>query len=129
MLLSLPFRSAGAASVLGYAANYPHEYLERRKAGDKSLRLIVDHTVPLVVMVEPLFELDVDLSREGIRRHLNRWYCLGLLTNAEDVTLNRLGLRSRMPPNWDGDDLTARYREGAIATAAEPNASRLNQHG
>ena len=129
MLLSLPFRSAGAAWVLSYAAENPNKYLELRRAGDKSVRLIVDHAVPLVVMVERLFELGADLSREGIRRHLNRWYLLGLLTNAEDVTLNRLGLRSRIPANWDGDDLTARYREAAIATAAEPNASRLNPHG
>ena len=124
MLLSLPFRSTGADAILRYAAEQPNEYRERREEKDKTVKLIVDHAVPLAVMIRRLFELDSDLSRKGIRKHLERWYCLGLLTDAEDVRLNRIGLRSRMPSNWDGDDLTARYREAEIAAAAvQPNGS------
>ena len=123
MLLSLPFRSTGADAILRYAAEQSDEYRERRKARDKAVKLIVDHAVPLAVMVGQLFKPDTDLSREGIRKHLKRWYCLGVLTDAEDVRLNRLGLRSRMPPGWDGNDLTARYRKAEIEAAAKPSTA------
>ncbi len=123
MLLSLPFRSAGADTILRYAAEQGREYRRRREAKDKAIKLIVDHAVPLAVIVKWLFEPGVDLSRESIRNHLKRWYCLGLLTNDDDEGLNRLGLRSRMPANWDGNDLIARYRETGIASVVEPNAT------
>lgn len=117
MLLSLPFRSIGADAILRYAAEQPSEYRERRKAKDKAVKLIVDHAVPLAVIVGQLFKPDADLSRKGVRKHLMRWYHLGLLTDYEDVELNRIGLRSNMPAHWNGDDLTARYREAGIAAA------------
>ena len=123
MLLSLPFRSTGADTILSYAAERPDEYLERRRVGDKAVRLIVDHAVPVAVIIDQLFGLDADLSREGVRRSLKRFYFLGLLSNAEDVTLNQIGLRSRMPGHWDGNELIARYREAAILKAVEPNAA------
>ncbi len=55
MLLSLPFRSTGADAILRYAAEHANEYRERRKAKDKAVKLIVDHAVPLAVMVGQLF--------------------------------------------------------------------------
>ena len=123
MLLSLPFRSTGADAILRDAAAHPDGYRERRKARDKAVKLIVDHAVPLRVMIEPLFEVTADLSRSSIRNHLERRYYLGLLTNDEDVRLNRLGLRARMPVHWNGNDLTARYREAGITAAHEPTAA------
>jgi hypothetical protein len=122
MLLSLPFRSAGADAILRYAAEQPNEYRERRKAKDKAVKLIVDHAVPIRVMVGQLFVAGAELSRDGIRRHLDRLYCLGLLTDAEDVRLNCCRLRSCMPAEWDGNDLTARYREAGIAPTVQSNA-------
>ncbi len=119
MLLSLPFRSTGADAILCYAAAQPGEYRERRKAKDKAVKLIVDHAVPLDMMKRQLFEAGSDLSRNAVRNHLQRWYHLGLLTDAEDAKLNGLGLRSRMPDSWNGEDLTARYRKAGIAPAIE----------
>jgi hypothetical protein len=117
MLLSLPFVSTGASAILSYAAEQRDEYRMRRKADDKEIRLIVDHAVPLASMIEWLFEPGADLSRNAIRQHLKRWYHLGVLTSSEDATLNRLGLRSKMPDDWDGKDLTARYHQAAIKRA------------
>lgn len=125
MLLSLPFRSTGADAILHYAAEQANKYRERRKMKDKTVKLIVDHAVPLAVIVEEFFKADADLSRAGVRKHLERRYYLGLLTDAEDVRLNRIGLRSHMPANWDGNDLTARYREAGIAAADQPDTSQL----
>ena len=123
MLLSLPFRSAGADAILQYAARHAADYHERRARKDVAVRLMVDHAVPLAVIVQQLFTAGANLSRTGARRHLERWYCLGLLTNAEDAMLNRLGLRSRMPSDWNGEDLTARYREAGIVAAATSDSS------
>lgn len=128
MLLSLPFRSVGADEILQYAVAHPDEYRERRKAKDKAVKLIIDHTVPLAVIVGQLFEVSADLSREGIRTHLKRFYCLGLLSDADDAKLNRLGFRSRMPPGWDGQDLTVRYRTARIAAVYLPQDNKDGEH-
>jgi hypothetical protein len=116
MLLSLPFRSADADVILQLAVERPGEYRERQKAKDSTVRLMVDHAVPLAVMVKQLFRPDADLNKEALRKYLRRWYHLGLLTSAEDAKLNSLGLRSRMPKNWNGEDLIARYRAADIVT-------------
>jgi hypothetical protein len=123
MLLSLPFRSAGADAILQLAAETPGEYRERQKAKDGTIRLMVDHAVPLTVMVKRLFQPEADLSREALRKYLRRWYHLGLLTSAEDAKLNGLGLRSQMPKNWNGEDLIARYRAADIITVVEPSVA------
>lgn len=125
MLLSLPFRSTGAEAVLQYAAEQPQSYRERRALKDKAVKLIVDHAVPLAVIVGQLFEIGFDLSRQGIRAHLERFHCLGLITDSEDARLNGLGLRSRMPRDWDGEDLTARYQAAEIAAANCPHRPDL----
>ena len=123
MLLSLHFRSTGADAILHHAAENPDDYRARREARDKSVKLIVDHAVPLSVVVGQLFETGADLSRDGIRTHLERLYHLGLLTDAEDAALNRLKLRSRMPAAWNGADLAARYRAAGIEASGQPNVS------
>lgn len=115
MLDTLDFRSAGAAAILAEAAGDPAAYLRRRKAKDLTARLIVDHVVPITVMVDALFAEDFPLTREGIRAHLVRWYRLGLLSYSEDARLNNKGLRSTMPVGWDGKNLFARYEAAGIA--------------
>lgn len=122
MLLSLPFRSEAADTILRQAKENPREYNQRLMDKDKDIRLVVDHTVPISVIVEKLFEQGADLTQEGIRNHLNRLYRLGLLTNSEDAKLRQAGLRSRMPENWDGKDLIARYRVVNFKSVVEHNS-------
>lgn len=114
MLRSLPFRSVTADNVIRLATDQPETYRQRQLSKDPTVRLIVDHAVPLAVLVRKLFETDFDLSRNCLKVFLERNYHLGLLTAAEDCRLNQLGLRSTMPANWDGADLIARYRNAGI---------------
>lgn len=117
MLNGLDFRSAGAAAILDEAARDPIGYQRRYKDGDRSAKLIVDHAVPIGVLVGALFDGTVELTRDGIRGHLVTWYRLGLLSHGENARLDAMGLRSRMPDGWDGGAVFARYRAAAIETA------------
>ena len=117
MLDALDFRSAGAAAILADAARDPLRYQERYKAGDRAVKLIVDHAVPIGVLVAALFAGDVELTRDGIRTHLVAWYRLGLLSHGENARLDAIGLRSVMPSGWDGRDVFARYSAAGIPTA------------
>lgn len=117
-LRAMHFQSVSAAAVIEFAGTDPRRYLEARQAKDTAVRLMVDHAIPLRVLVQLLSAAakGEPPSRENIRAHLRRWYRLGVITAAEDARLNQRGLRSAMPASWDGKDLYARYAEAGIAT-------------
>ena len=81
---------------------------------------------PSKVMIGTLFEPGADLSRDGVGAHLARLHRLGLLTIAENARLNGLGLQSRMPNDWRGDDALARYRHAGIAHDEAPETSTVS---
>lgn len=117
MLDALDFRSAGAGAILEDAARDPAIYQRCYAARDRDVQLVVDHAVPIGVIVAALFAGDVELTREGIGAYLNRWYRLGLLSHDEDASLNAQRLRSAMPAEWDCENPFARYEAAGIATA------------
>lgn len=122
MLDALDFRSAGAAKILADAARDPAAYQRRYAARDRTVKLIVDHAVPIGVMVGALFAGTVELTRDGIRAHLAAWYRLGLLAQDENARLDATGLRSMMPGGWDGRDVFARYDAAGITAAYVVNS-------
>jgi hypothetical protein len=91
-------------------------YQRRYAARDPGVKLIIDHAVPISVMVGALFAGNVEPTREGIGAHLTRWYRLGLLCHDEDARLKAKGLRSTKPAGWDGKSLFARYEAAGIET-------------
>ena len=117
MLDVLDFRSVGAAAIIRDAALDPATYQRRFAERDREVKLVVDHAVPIGVIVAELFAGGVELTRESIGAYLNRWYRLGLLSHYEDASLNALGLRSAMPVAWDREDTFARYEAAGIAKA------------
>jgi hypothetical protein len=120
MLESLDFVSEGAAEIIRQSRLDPDGYDRRYGSRDVSVRLIVDHSVPIGVMADMLFDPQdgerVKLTRDGIRAHLLRWYRLGLLSHAENSRLNSSGIGSKMPPDWDRTDVFARYRVAEIVS-------------
>jgi hypothetical protein len=114
-LRGMHFQSASAAAVLELAETDPARYLQAR-AKDDAVRLMVDHAIPLRVIVQMLLAAAKQEAptRESIRARLLRWYHLGVITAEEDTRLNRHGLRSAMPKLWDGKDVFARYAEVGI---------------
>lgn len=119
MLESLDFISAGAADILRYARQDSAGYNRLYNARDTNIRLMVDHSVPIGVMADMLFEsasaAASELALAGTRAHLERWYRLGLVSHADNSPLNAAGLASRMPSGWDRVDPFARYRAAGIA--------------
>jgi hypothetical protein len=109
-LSAMHFISHAAREVLAHAVSNRPDYLRLRSADDKAIRLMVDHAVPLRVITEMLFRPQFELTRENVLRHLKRWYRLGVITSAEDALINSMGLRSKMPDQWDEQDCFARYR-------------------
>ena len=67
-----------------------------------------EHVVPRRVIIHRLLSLPVP-DESGVFATLNDW-CFGVVvTKAEDATLNAAGLQSRMPEDWDHQDVWARY--------------------
>ena len=71
---------------------------------DDNGRLVKDHSIPLRVLRALLEETPVS-SIEDLEHRLKQFYCLGLITRAEDRKL----ARSKMPEGWNGIDPFARY--------------------
>lgn len=79
-----------------------------------SEKRIHDHAVPKKVLMDLLFRVNSPTA-ESVRCFFEA-YCFGaVITKAEDEALNRLGLRSKMPTNWNGKDPWARYKAAGIA--------------
>ena len=118
MLESLDFCSRGAAEIMAYAAADPGGYEQRHKARDHHYRLVVDHAVPISLMVDMLFSPrkreEIELDRCGIEAHLKRFYRLGLISHADDAKLRAAGLNAKMPDDWGRTDPFARYRAAGL---------------
>jgi len=88
---------------------------EAKQAKLNELPIIHEHPVPRQVIREKLFSLRKP-STVSVKRVLTR-YCIGaVIAKTEDITLNKSGLRSKMPADWDGKDLWARYKAIGMPT-------------
>lgn len=86
-------------------------------SGLKSKGLIHEHVVPREIVRTKLFDLTAP-TPESVSAVMTEW-CIGaVILKTEDDLLNRAGLNSRMPENWDGNDRFARYRAVGIKIAA-----------
>lgn len=68
----------------------------------------VEHSVPLMVLVNKLMDRK-RLTKNYISKTLTSCYRVMVITRGEHRLLNSTGLTSRMPENWDGKDVWARY--------------------
>jgi len=117
-LNAMHFKSVAADKILKLARDDPEKYHIRRKEKDPLIRLMVDHSVPLLhIRDRLLFNPKAQHTEETVRSILCRWYRLGVITADEDHRLNGKGLQSRMPDSWDENDVFARYHEVEIAPA------------
>ena len=88
------------ASAALVSAQFPRE---------ASKRLRHEHTIPLSMLTEKIFNLETD-NREIIREIFNTYCRAAIVTREEDSKLNGVKLRSGMPSGWVfGGDMIARY--------------------
>lgn len=76
----------------------------------------VEHAVPFTVIIDRLMKMK-PLTANGVTKLLKKWYVIRLVTQAEDVRLRESGLRFKMPDNWNGKDVFARYKAVGIKMA------------
>lgn len=76
-------------------------------------KLIHEHAVPKSVLIKMLFEIK-NPTPKSVEDILSRYCVAVVVTKDEDRLLSKAGLRSKMPADWDGSDLWARYRKVGI---------------
>jgi hypothetical protein len=114
ILPALEFISQKAGLSLALASEDRRDYGVRHKAKDETIRLIVDHAVPVTIIVKELLNLQQP-SKTEIEEHLLRWYQRGVIATEEDRLLTKSGLKSVMPSGWDRINPFARYENVSIA--------------
>lgn len=80
-------------------------------------KLIKDHSIPIKKISEILLQQKGNPLEKNIEQLLLKFYSLGVITFAEDLKLNQIKLKSKMPEDWDGDAVFARYDKAGIKKA------------
>jgi hypothetical protein len=75
--------------------------------------VVCDHAVPFRILQRELLSL-TDVTLITVRRVLDKYGALALITKKEESQLNKSGYRSKMPDDWDGVDPLARYKAVGI---------------
>jgi len=107
-----PDKHGSALSAMHFVSSDAKQVL----AGRSSERLMKDHAVPIAIVRELLFEID-EVNPTTIKLFLREHYRLGVITKREDNLLSSIGLRSKMPTEWDRSDPFARYKRAEISSS------------
>lgn len=85
-------------------------WLKNERDGKKNLKagLVIEHAVPRLEIYGALSKVK-RLSKKSISDILDCMIVRVAVTKEEDVGLNKLGLRQRMPEDWNGVDCMARH--------------------
>lgn len=121
-LLEPPFFSIKAKKEWDY--NYKNNIKARTG-------LIFEHAIPRSILCNKLFEMK-DLNYDSIRIFQETYIKRIFITKQENYALDSLGLRSKMPSDWDLNDPWARHKKAKIKyTAVLPNSfspETLSEH-
>ena len=90
--------------------------VEADKRELKGLRL--EHVVPQMWFVDKFMDMD-PIDKEEIRKLLETYFNVLLVTKEEDAKLTDAGLRSDMPVDWDKKDPWARHKKVGIEIATK----------
>ena len=117
-LAAMHFVSRNAAAILADASSAGSQYAKMRLGKGPSIRLMVDHAIPLRVLRQTMFEDSRLKSIDALRAFLRQNYRLGVVTFEENARLSSLVLVSAMPGDWSGADPFARYAAAGIERVA-----------
>jgi len=76
----------------------------------------VEHVVPMMVIVNMLLDMK-GLTKKKVDNRLKKYLHVLLVTKEEHGRLNSSGLMSKMPSDWDGKNVWARYEKVGIKRA------------
>lgn len=80
--------------------------------------LVHEHAVPKKLLIDLLLSLSSP-TPDSVQQMFQNYCKAAVITKAEDAALNRLGLRSKMPSDWDGRDPWARYKAAGIVLRSQ----------
>ena len=73
----------------------------------------VEHVVPTMVIVNMLMDMKY-LTNKKVENRLKKYLHVLVVTKEEHRILNSSGLRYKMPKDWDGNNVWARYEKVGI---------------
>jgi len=68
----------------------------------------VEHVIPQMYIVNMLMDMN-PVDKNKVKILLEKYFHVILVTKDEHRRLNASGLRSKMPEDWDGENIWARY--------------------
>ncbi len=113
-----------AESLVGKGKYLGHKYwslaawnllLENNKIIDSKLKLNLrhEHLIPLKYLIRnKFFKLNSNLSLTEVMNEINSFAVVAIITKEEDKALNESKIKSKMPTDWDFNDVFARYKIG-----------------
>ena len=96
--------------TLGLHGQSQKKNIPRSKAaiGKDTRECEVEHVIPQMYIVNMLMDMST-INKDKIRNILEKYFHVLLVTKDEHRRLNASGLRSKMPDDWDGENIWARY--------------------
>ena len=96
--------------TLGLHVNSQKKNIPRSTAalGKDTSECEVEHVVPQMYIVNILMDM-TPISKNRINDILDKYFHVLLVTKEEHHRLNASGFRSKMPEDWDGENIWARY--------------------
>lgn len=104
--------------ILGHHSQAHKARIPRSKAAlnRPDSECMVEHVMPQMEIVNRLMDMR-PLTKAGVIELLTNYLRVIVVTREEHELLNSSGLRSTMPPDWDGNDVFSRYAAVGIEVA------------
>lgn len=90
------------------------------KRGPKPRELILEHSIPVKVIVSTVCKLPKPTTYLEVADVIFNMSALAVITKQEDSIISSLKLGSTMPEDWDGNDKLIRYKLAGIELVENP---------
>lgn len=114
----------GKGKHLGHA-HWSVDALKLLKANGNTERGITgklshEHVVPAMTVVDILFSIDPTSPTLRYESQIRKFSVVAIITRDEENVLSKAGLARKMPDDWDGRDVWARYRKTGLVKKIRP---------
>ncbi len=103
--LNTPLLAAGIFIMASHASILASQ----QKSSGNSKNLVLEHAIPVAFMIEQILKISRP-TEQDIATIIYQWATLIVITKEEDNKLNKYGLATKMPLNWDNIDKFARIK-------------------
>ena len=86
---------------------------------DANADLVSDHAIPISLLLKEFYAVGAH-SLDELVALVGKYSLMVLITDAEDDRLAEDGLVKKMPDDWDGQDVLARYATARITVKLNP---------